>query len=89
MFKLVSDLQKKPDEYKRKVTLLVSIGFTLIIIAVWLTTLFSGNSPVEEDNLSVEDVSSPIESLRSSLASTMDSLKGAFKDLKEELEFTE
>jgi hypothetical protein len=88
MFKWISDLQNKPEGYRRSVAVSVSIGFILVIIAVWLSTLFSGNfwgdNSEDEGGLSLEEVSAPIESLGSSFVSAVGSLKSVFEGYTEE-----
>jgi hypothetical protein len=82
MFKWISNLQKKPEGYRRNITILMSIGLTLIIITVWLTTLFSGgflsNDTKDESDFSLDEVRGPLQSLRSSLGGAMKSFRGIF-----------
>jgi O-antigen/teichoic acid export membrane protein len=75
MPKFISELQKKPDNYKRKLSFFISIGFTLIIVTLWLITLFSGGIKIEESDISIDDASAPMESLKASALATFDSIK--------------
>ena len=84
MFKIISNLQNKPDSYKKKVTLALSIVFILIIITLWVTfvmlridTTLGLNK--RENVVNIEDVSSPVESLKASLGASIDSLRGLFE----------
>jgi hypothetical protein len=67
MQKWLKKMQEKPENQRRSFALFVSLVFTLIISAVWLSTILTGNNSTSQlaGSIPLEEVSEPIESLRS------------------------
>lgn len=84
MFNWLLNLQNKTDSYKKKVSLGASVGFTFLIIILWLTALLSGGGVGEKDSqVTVQDAGTPLDSLRSSFSAAADSLGDLFEGLTE------
>ncbi|HJN62971.1 MAG TPA: hypothetical protein QGH03_01935 [Candidatus Paceibacterota bacterium] len=78
MFDWILRQQKKSKEQRRRMALVISLSSMFILVAVWLTVLFSGSGE-GIGQLTTEDVAGPFESIGSSLSSAIDSIEELFE----------
>jgi hypothetical protein len=77
MLKWFEELQNKPVEYRKKVALSVTLAFTLIIIAVWISVILTNFRSDDDLNLA-KDATNPMDYISDSVSSVVDSVRGLF-----------
>lgn len=76
---MIEKLRAKPEPYRRKVVLIITVSITLVIFIVWLTVTASKlTSPEGEKIVEIDEIDSPLVSFK-------DTFSGFFEDFKQGL----
>lgn len=82
MLDFLDRLREKPEGYRLRVTLLVSVGITAVIFVAWIFS-FIGSAPVPERDVRVVEETSPFNSIQEGFSDLVKESAEQFQKLQE------
>jgi hypothetical protein len=79
MINWLLNLQSKPEGYRKRFTIFFSVGFTLVIIAIWFVSMLYKSKDLDSKKV-VESAPGPLDSIISSGESAIDSIRSVFNN---------
>jgi len=81
MIDWILNIQKKPENQRKKFAIFFSIFVTLIVAVLWFVALVSDTKDLNNNATPKTEIAGPLDSLRSSFSSFIDSTETLFKAL--------